>query len=113
LNLAWLEELTLEDATQKAKVKLTSLGSSIDRSDWNSAEFEKVKDNWFDQNISADINADITSAWNNAIDANRKYIAFRIAMGNEGTYTSKSNYCQIYFYDTGLGGADPHISYYG
>lgn len=88
-----------------------TLGSSIDKTDWNSAIFEKVKDNWFDQSLSKDINADVTAAWNNAIDANRAYIALRIAMDNDTNYTSKSNYCQFYFYDTGAGGVDPYISY--
>ena len=90
---------------------IPSIGGSIDKADGISTAFGKVKDNWFDQNISADINADVTDAWNNAIDSGRNYLAFRLAMDSEESYTSKIGRCSAYFADTGAGGTDPYIFY--
>jgi len=88
-----------------------TLGSSIDRADWDIITFEKVKDNWFDQTISGDISTDVTNAWNNAVQAGRDYLSLRIVMDNDETYTTLGKRCMVYFYDTGANGIDPHIIY--
>ncbi len=90
---------------------IPSLGSSIDKTDWNTNEFAKVKDNWFSNTISKDLNLDITDTWNSAIDNQRNNLTIRIAMDNESTYISVTNKCGVYFADSSPTGSYPHIKY--
>ena len=83
-------------------------GSESDGGDWNSTTFEKVVDNWFDETIpaSGSIGADVSTAWNNAITATRNYLAFRIGLDAEHTYTNLNTDLRIDFCGTGESGGD-------
>lgn len=69
---------------------------------WNTAVYETIKDNWFDDTISGDINSNVTAAWNNSLNAGRNYLAFRIKMDNESSYTNTINDCEVTFLDSNI-----------
>lgn len=75
------------------------LRPSLDESDWDSLVFEEVDANWFDETIDYNISYDITDAVNNALAADRNYIAFRWGLKNENTYTSTTDNIYVYFCD--------------
>jgi hypothetical protein len=90
---------------------ILTVGASLDYADAHSVIFETVQDNWFDcTTIGGDINADVTTAWNNAVTAARNYIDFRFYL-DDVNRSNKSDECQVEFFDSGEGGVDPYIFY--
>ena len=69
---------------------------NIDETDWNSATRSKVRDNWFDENTAVGpISTSVLDAWNNTVDDGNSFMAFRIGLDNEPSYTSTSDEIRI------------------
>ena len=94
-------------------------GKPSNGGDWNSQTFETIKSDWFSDTLDSNLSVDINTAINNSIAASRNYIAFRIGMADESSYTDPTTSCLINFCDTKaittgcslLGTADPFIQY--
>ncbi|MFH1391148.1 MAG: hypothetical protein ABIH20_02435 [Candidatus Diapherotrites archaeon] len=92
---------------------ITTLGAAIDDTDFDSSIFEAVVGNWFDcDTIAGDINATVTTAWNNNVTAVRDYLTLRFFL-DDTTRADRKQECEVNFYDTGELGAtfDPYIYY--
>lgn len=71
----------------------------IGLADWDTTKFEVIEAGAFDQTISLDFNTNITTTWNNNKDNAREYVAIRIGLVNQESYTDTSNDCRIEFCD--------------
>jgi len=86
--------------------------------DWTSPAFETIDSNWLQMSHNYDNNANITTAWNNAVSANRNYLALSIQLNKESELTTDDLEGYIAFCDTGAttglctaGTTDPYLEY--
>jgi len=82
--------------------------------DWNSINFSTVIESWFDETVPNNswVSTEITSAWNENIENDRNYLAFRLFAHNDILDSDGDNDAFIKISDTGLVvELDPYIEY--